>query len=174
MINMEAMAQSDAALHRQVKIINLVVLAILIAVVIGPFLFQRWFAQQYPAIDTIAIRDVRVVGETALCPGDTLTMTYRFEASGTGVLVRDATVWNVTPPKTMIFSNNRRFILDGATREAITETWTVPQSYLNTETDQQEPLPPGEYRRYVGIAALRPTGVVAIGYATFAVRGDCP
>lgn len=173
MINAEAIAQGDIVLRRQIKAINVVVLLVLAMVLIGPFVFQQWFSRQYPTIDEIAIEGMQIAGNAQLCPGDTLTVTYLLNAKGTGVLVRDATVWNVTPPKTVIFSNSRRFITDGATREQVAETWHVPDGYLNTETDLLEPLLPGAYRRYVAIAALRPSGVVTINYVDFTIREDC-
>lgn len=173
MIDPEAQARKDAELRRQIKRTNRFVLFILLAMIVGPVAFSAWFARQYPSINSIAISDMRTTGDTDLCPGDALTITYNFDAEGAGVLVRDATTWNVTPPKTLIFSTSRRFILDGPVAEHVIETWHVPTFYRDPETDTDAPLPPGAYRRYVAIAAARPAGVVAIAYVDFTIREDC-
>lgn len=169
----EAQAKKDAELRRQIRITNRFVLFVLVAMIVGPIAFSAWFARQYPSINAIAISNMQAPGETALCPGDPLTVAYDFKADGAGVLVRDATTWNVTPPKTLIFSTSRRFILDGPVAEHVVETWHVPTSYRDPETDTDAPVPPGAYRRYVAIAAVRPAGVVAIDYVDFTIRADC-
>lgn len=173
MIDPATQAKKDAELRRQIKFNNRIILLVFIAVVVGPVLFSLWFARQYPSIDAIVIRDMHSIGETALCPGDPLVIAYDFQAEGAGVLVRDATAWTVTPPRTLIFSTSRRFILDGPVSEHVVETWHVPTSYRDPETDMDAPLPAGAYRRYVAVAAVRPAGVVAIAYADFTIRADC-
>lgn len=169
----EAQAKKDAELRRQIMRTNRFVLVVLVAMIVGPVAFSAWFAWQYPSISSINISDMRAIGGTDLCPGDPLVIDYNFKAEGAGVLVRDATTWHVTPPKTLIFSTSRRFILDGPVAEHVKETWHVPTFYHDPETDSDAPLPPGAYRRYVAIAAARPAGVVAIDYVDFVIREDC-
>lgn len=169
----EAQAKKDDALRRQIQLTNRFVLVVLVAMIVGPIVFSAWLARQYPSINTIAISNMQTTGSTDLCPGDPLIVAYDFKADGAGVLVRDATTWNVTPPKTLIFSASRRFILDGPVAEHVVETWHVPTSYRDPETDTDTPLPPGAYRRYVAIAAVRPAGVVAIDYVDFTILEDC-
>lgn len=165
---------SNQELIRWVKRVNvgvLVLAAILLAV---PALGVWWVNRQLPIINTISIDNVRVLGATDLCPGEPLVVAYDFHAQGAGVLVRDWTAWYITPPKTVIFSASRRFILDGPIDQSLVETWHIPQRYHNYETDMMEPLPPGAYRRYLAISSPTRSSVIAIASVGFTIRHDCP
>lgn len=151
--------------------VGILVLAFLILVI--PAVGAWWIARQVPVVNTVSIDGMRVVGESALCPGDPLIVEYNFHAKGAGVLVRDWTSWLVTPPKTMIFSTSRRFILDGPIDQHLRETWHVPSLFLNHETEKMEPLPPGAYKRYLAISSPSRSSVVGIGSVEYSIREDC-
>lgn len=166
-------AQENADLRRQVKRINIGLLALVAVLFIVPPTAIWWLSRQLPVVNTVSIDNVQVIGETALCPGEPLKFSYDFHAKGAGVLVRDLTTWRKTPPKTIIFSTSRRFILDGPIDQHLIEAWHVPATYHNYETDKQEPIPPGEYRRYLAISSPSRSTVVAITSIEFSIREDC-
>lgn len=165
--------RKDADLRRQVRRVNVFLLLILAALVIGPLGVTWWINRQYPSISTVSLDALHAVGETDLCPGDPLVIEYAFHAAGAGVLVRDATVWQITPPKTVIFSTSRRFILEGPVDQTLVETWHVPPSYVNPSTDKPEPLPPGDYRRIMAISSPNNSIIIAIAGVDFTIREDC-
>jgi hypothetical protein len=173
MTEAEANAQKSDELKRQIKRINVVLLVLCALLLLGPAFASWWIARQYPAISTISFDNLQTVGPTALCPGDALIVEYDFHAGGSGVLVRDATVWSLIPPRTIIFSTSRRFILEGPVEQHLTEAWHVPDSYIDPSTDQERPLPPGEYKRIVAISSPSASRIVAIGSVEFSIREDC-
>lgn len=173
MISVEENVQKDSDLRKQIKRVNIILVAVLAVLIIGPAAVTWAISRQYPSISTITIENMQIVGESALCPGDTLTVTYDFRAAGSGVLVRDATTWQLEPPRTIIFSISRRFILGGPVEQHLTEAWHVPRTFLNPATDNEETLLPGAYRRYLAISSPSRSSVIAIASVEFIVREDC-
>jgi hypothetical protein len=160
-------------LERRSRLIQVFLLILLVIVFVAPVAAALWLRTQYPAISTISFDNLQTVGPTALCPGEALVVEYDFHAGGSGVLVRDATVWSVEPPRTIIFSTSRRFILEGPIEQHLTEAWHVPDSYIDPSTDQTAPLPPGKYKRIVAISSPSASRIVAIGSVEFSIREDC-
>jgi hypothetical protein len=168
-----AQDKTDADFRRQIKRINIMLLIVLVVLIVGPTLITWWAARQYPAISTISITDLAVSGKTELCPGEPLVWTYDFHAAGAGTLVRDKTLWSVEPPRTKIFSTREYFILEGQIDQHLTESWHIPATYINPETDMREPLPPGEYKRLLSISSPSRSTVVAIASVYFTVKEGC-
>lgn len=171
---LEESIRKDAALRQQVRRVNVFLLLILAALIAGPLLVTWWINRQIPMVNTVSIDHVRPVGETSLCYGEPLVYAYAFHAKGSGVLVRDRSLWRLSPPpKTMIYSTSRRFILTEAIDQQLTETWYVPQMFRNPETDLQEQLPPGRYRLIFAVSSPSRSTVVSIANVDFELRGDC-
>lgn len=167
--------RQDSEAVRQIKRLNLTLLAFFVVILAVPAFGSWWVSRQLPVVSTVSIDNVQVIGESALCPGEPLVFSYDFHAKGAGVLVRDLTLWRQTPPpKTLIFSTSRRFILDGPIDQHLTERWTVPRTYFDYETERNELITPGEYRRYLAISSPSRSTVVAIVYVTFSIREGCP
>jgi hypothetical protein len=125
-------------------------------------------------ITRIKISDVRIVGSPDLCPGDLLTIAFYLEASGTGKLVEDATVWVEIPePKTVIYSSTRPLLVEGLLAQEQTIAWQVPETYVNPSDLEEIPLPPGMYRRIFAISSETDEDVFALDKAQFSIRPDC-
>jgi hypothetical protein len=169
----EVQVKKEADLRRQIRRINVFLLVVLAILIIGPAAVTWWIQRQLPIVNVVSIDNVQVIGETALCPGDVLKFSYDFHAKGAGVLVRDLTTWRKTPPKTVIFSTSRRFILDGPIDQHLIEAWHIPSTFHDYETDRDEPIPPGDYRRYLAISSPSRSTVVAITSVEFSIREDC-
>lgn len=160
-------------LEKRLNLLHWVLIVLLIVVIVVPFAFSWWVSRQLPVVSTVSIDNVQMVGESILCPGDKLIFEYDFHARGAGVLVRDTTAYNIDPPKTLIFSTSRRFILDGPVDQHLREAWTIPSVYHNYETDEDEPLPPGHYRRYLSISSPSRSTVIAITSVEFVIPEGC-
>jgi hypothetical protein len=175
-IDAEAQAQivQDDVFTRQIKRINIMLLIVLAALVLGPAFAGWWVARQLPVVSLVEIDNMQTVGNTALCPGEKLIITYDFHAKGAGVLVRDWTTWSMEPPRTMIYSEWRRFILDGPIDQHLRETWAIPGNYFNYENGAQENMPPGPYRRYLAISSPSRSTTIDTSYVSFSIREDCP
>lgn len=124
----------------------------------------------------VTISDVRVVGESALCPGDLLIVAYNFHVNGAGKLVHDATLWNLDPPKTLVYSTSEPFLLEGPTDQEVIEAWPVPQRFMDRSIAQVVSLPPGEYRRMFAISSPSRSSMFAMEGVNFSVKEKelCP
>lgn len=157
---------------RQIRRINVILLVIAALLLIGPALVSYALSQQYPSVSTIGIKDMQVIGESAVCPGDELVVAYTFYATGSGVLVRDSTTWRTDPPETIVFSMARRFILTGPVEQKLLDIWKVPVTYINPELGRELPLLPGNYERLISVSSPSRSTVIAIGSAPFSIK-DC-
>lgn len=165
-------AETEAT--RQIKRLNVLLLVVFAAILAIPAIGSWWISRQIPTVNTVEIDNVRIESAAALCPGEPLVVSYDFHAKGAGILVRDWTLWRTDPPpRTLIYSTARRFILDGPIDQHLIETWHIPHTYLNYETEKREPIPPGGYRRYLAISSPSRSSVVAIIAVNFEIKGDC-
>lgn len=174
MTDMTSPLNSNAEIIKWIRRANVGIVILAIVLVAVPALGSWWISRQLPIVDAVRIDNLKAESPTALCPGESLIISYDFHAKGEGVLVKDFTAWFVTPPKTMIFSMSRRFILDGPIDQHLVEAWTIPDSYFNYETERQEPLPAGKYRRYLAISSPSRSTVISIASMEFEIRSDCP
>lgn len=170
----EAQTQDNREIIRWIKRANVGILILAVVLVGIPAFASWWISRQLPVVNTVSVENMKIIGVTELCPGQQLVTEYDFHAQGEGVLIRDFTLWLITPPKTMVYSMSRRFILDGPTDQHLRETWTIPDFYFNYETELNEPLPPGKYRRYMAISSPSRSTVIAIASVEFIVKEDCP
>lgn len=164
--------QTDAT--KEIKRLNLILLLVFVVILAVPAIGAWWVSRQLPVVNTVDIENVNIVGESILCPGQPLITSYDFHAQGAGVLIRDWTLYNIDPPRTLIYSMSRRFILDGPVDQHLRETWHVPPTYLNYETENFEPLPPGKYRRFMAISSPSRSSVIDIVHVDFTISEECP
>lgn len=158
--------EQRARFSRALSIITIVIL-------VAFWLWANYKTSMLPVVNTVSISDARITGETSLCPGDPLAYAYHFHATGSGVLIRDRVLWRVTPPpKTLIFSVSRRFILSDAVDQQLTEAWHLPETYLDPETDLDAPLPPGDYKLIFAISSPSRSTVVSIADVDFTVKAE--
>lgn len=174
MIDTEAQQQEILNLKRLLLRINrgLIIAGVILLVI--PLIASWWVARQLPVVSAVKIDNMKTVGNTALCPGEKLIITYDFHAKGAGVLVRDWTTWSMEPPRTMIYSEWRRFILDDPIDQHLRETWTIPGNYFNYENGALESMPPGPYRRYLAISSPSRSTTIDTAFVSFSIREDCP
>lgn len=163
----------DDELRQRLSRLNIILIAMFATILIVPAVGSWWIARQLPIVNTVDISDVMLISDSVLCPNDPVVFSYHFNAKGTGVLVRDKVLWRRTPPpKTLIFSTTRRFILSDPVDQRLTEAWHIPERYINPETDLEEDLPPGDYRLIFSISSPSRSTVIAIAYVDFILE-DC-
>lgn len=164
---------NSSQLENRLNILQYVIIALLFAVIVTPFVVAWWISSQLPVVSTVTIDEARLAGPGALCPGDPLIYAYSFRAGGSGVLVRDRVIWRITPPRTLVYSASRRFILSEPIEQELTEAWHIPITYTNPETDRPEALPPADYRMIFAISSPSRSTVVDIADIPFRIREDC-
>lgn len=112
-------------------------------------------------------------GPSALCPGDILSYTIDVHVNAPGVYAIDVSVWRVTPPATVLFSDERRVVVTEPTEYELDREWRIPQFYPDPRTGELVPWLPGQYERRHALSttsrATRPS-LVAV---PFTIRGDC-
>jgi hypothetical protein len=151
-------------------------LIVILAIIVGTYIWGIVRAVQTPTIRDVEISNVAVVGESALCPGDLLIISYDLKADGTGKLVEDAAVWIEVPPKTVIYSITRPFLVDGLVDQREIIAWKVPLTYTNPATLEETPLPPGPYRRIFSVGNPSDDDDFDLDKVDFSVKEnkDCP
>lgn len=174
MTDEERANQKNAAVVRQIKRVNIVLLFVLFALIAGPATVTWWISKQIPTVSTVDIANLKITDKSTLCPGEPLYYSYDLHALGSGVLVRDRTIWQMTPPKTVIYSDARRFILTDAIDQSLIEAWHIPPTYLNPATDGNDRLVPGEYALRLAISSPSQSAIVDIESVDFTIRADCP
>lgn len=149
-------------------------LLIILVIIIGTWLLGLYFSIFGKEIRRIEISDARVVGPSALCPGEKLIIAFNLQADGTGKLVEDATVWVEVPPKTVIYSVTKPLLVDGLLEQEQEIAWQVPATYINPSNLEESPLPAGPYRRIFAISSATDEDVFALDRVLFSIREDCP
>jgi len=114
------------------------------------------------------------VGETALCPGDTLRYDVSLHVSGPGVFDLDVSVWRTTPPATVLFSSTRRMVFTGPTDYELERSWTIPDFYASSVDGSPERWAAGQYERRHAISTSSRSTQPSIVAIPFSVRADCP
>lgn len=165
------MAQKD--LERSVKNNNRGIWIAFIIIVAFNTLWTVWRDSNLATVKAIDIEGVALVSSNELCPGEKLIFRYHIKSRGAGQLVRDTTVWDVNPPRTLIYSNSRRFILPGKIEQDLREAWKVPHRYFNHETAEWEPIPAGQYERLMSISSLNNPEATDTISVQFTIREDC-
>jgi hypothetical protein len=166
--------RKDEREEQRARMAQWLILAILIAVTAIWVAGIVW-AYNQPRIRNMTISNARIMGASAICPGDTLTVSYYFHAEGSGLLDVDNSLWSVDPPpRTIVYSASRRFVLAETIDQEMVEAWAVPTHYVDFATGKEVPLAPGTYRRDLAISAPIRGSVLATASVEFEVRENCP
>ena len=166
--------ERDDKEERRARVMQWLIVAIFL-IIVGTWIWGVVYTYQQPRIRNMQISNARVEGASAICPGDRLTVAYNFHAEGSGLLEVDSSLWSISPPpRTIIYSASRRFVMAETIDQQILEAWAVPQSYTDFATGDQTPLAPGSYRRDLAISAPRTGSEIATASFQFEIREDCP
>lgn len=172
-IQVQQQIEENINLKKLVKRFNVVIVIIILAPAILFGLVRYWIDQQVPAVSSVEIANLQMRSPALLCPGEPLIVSYTLHTKGLGVLVRDQTLRDISPPRTIVYSEFRRFIVDGDLDQELTETWLVPATYFNYSSGSVQSLLPGEYRYYLSISSPSRSTAIAIGFVQFRVRDKC-
>lgn len=168
-----ALQQIIKPIERRGQVIN-TVLAFCLIVILAWSVYAVWRDRQLPKIDGISIDSVQVIGSSDLCPGETLTLAYQTTIDGFGVVMWDDSILHGDQP--VIFSESRRFIVDGPETLRLRDVWKVPDLPDGSASDMPAWLP-GSYWRYITISApatftsrFTPPGRLKV---PFSIRENC-
>jgi hypothetical protein len=170
-----AMKQIIKPIERRGQAIN-IALAGLLIFIIAWGLWATWRDSKLPKINSISIDDVQVIGSTALCPGENLTIIYRLNVQGLGTLMWDDSVMHGKQP--VEFSNPKRFYVEGPATLELRDVWQVPTFPDSDSSPMPAWLPGGGYTRYIAVSApatytSRFTPPASLK-AAFSIRNTCP
>jgi hypothetical protein len=137
--------------ERRVQYINYV-LALLLVVTLAWAMYAAWRSGQQEKIESIALvpSSMKVLGPTALCPGDTMTIRYTLDIKGTGIIITDDTVQYAN--RTVKFSEALRDYIPGDMKRTYESAWTIPEHPAMT-ANGNDAWHPGLYMRYITVAA---------------------
>lgn len=160
-------------LEKRSNKIQTVLIIMLAIVVVVPILVWWWISRENSILNEVVISDTHIVGQTDLCPGDSLKTAFRVRADGEGVIVIDRTIYKVTPPMTVIFSDSKRAILANDLTRDIVDVYVIPETYVDEFTGETMPFSEGTYKRLIALSSPRIAPVFTLGEATFKIRADC-
>jgi len=89
-----------------------------------------------------------------VCPGDTLPYTVTFQVTEPGVYAVDVSVWRVSPPATVLFSDARRMVLTEQISYTIAREWVIPATYPDPTINLPVAWLPGRYERRHAISTV--------------------
>lgn len=137
--------------ERRVQIINYVLAALLVITLVWVF-YAAWRTSQQERIDSLTLvpDSVKIIGPTAVCPGDTFTVSYTLDIKGTGVIVADDSVRYDN--RTVKFSTMQRDIIDQSTQRTYIDVWRIPPRPMAPVSGDVK-WTPGMYTRFISIAA---------------------
>lgn len=114
-------------------------------------------------------------GPTALCPGDTLHYTLELEVHGAGVFEINQSIWRVTPPQTVVFSQTpRRAIYTEAVSFVSERHFILTPTYPDADTGEPMRWKPGQYEMHRSISTTSRNTEPSIVSIPFSVKSDCP
>lgn len=167
----EVLAESQ----RRVQVINYVLAVLLIITLVWAF-YAAWRSSRQEKIESISLvpDSVKVIGPSLLCPGDTMTIAYKLDIEGVGVIIADDSVEYAN--RTVKFSQSLREIINQSGRRSYELAWKIPPKPEMAGNDNAEWMP-GLYLRYISIAASniyvsRYTDPVRFR-VPFTIREDC-
>ncbi len=165
MIDYELEQEKTVKLRREVRFTNRIAMFSLALLIILPIAYSMW--------SDVRVSNLHIVGDSTLCPGEKLEIEYYLSVNSASILVRDWTTWSIDPPLTKLFSTAERFIVESELDQRIKRTWRVPEEFLNTETDEIEPMPPGKYRRILAVSSPSRSSSISIAAIDFEILGEC-
>lgn len=169
-----AMKQIMKPIERRGHVLNVVLAALLIIIIVWAS-WASWRDRSQPKIVSIDISNVQIVGPTALCPGDRLTVLYQLAVDGQGTLMWDNGVYRGNQPAE--FSDTKRLYVEGPATLDLHDVWQVPE-FPDSANSSLPAWLPGQYRRYIAISASstftsRYTSPARL-VAPFSIRATCP
>ncbi len=139
--------------------------------------YSEWRKSQQEKIEAIELveNSVKVLGPTALCPGDTMTIRYSLAIEGIGIIITDDTVQHGT--QTVKFSSAIRDYIPTSSKRTYELTWKIPD-HPEMSANGSDEWVPGLYIRYITVAASNAYVSRYTDPASFAVQlmipEDCP
>lgn len=172
-IEVEEQIQQNTDLKRLIKRFNIIIAIIVVIILAGGGIIGWIIDRQVPAVSSVQIDNIRLLSPPALCPGEPVIVAYDLSTIGIGPLIRDQTLWQVTPPRVIVYSEFRRLVVNNTPDRRLIEVWRVPESYLNYETGDFEKLMPGQYRYDLSISSPSRSTAVDVEGVEFTLKERC-
>lgn len=139
---------------RQTQRVLTYVLVALIAWGLGRWIYSLIWPSEI--VTEISISKAVIVGESEVCPGDTLHVAYEFSGDGVGAVELDATTSTIS--ETVAYSERKRDIYNREALKVVHDEWIVTE------------LPPGEYQRNVAVSSTNRSTAFDNASVIFTVR----
>lgn len=119
------------------------------------------------------VSPITINGPTSLCPGESLDFSFFMDILQEGTFDIDESVWKISPPETVVFSDSDRF---GAAKPIIyivKREWTIPDVYIDPVTGTNTQWEPGRYERQIFVTAIGRNIKSSIQVVPFEIKGGC-
>lgn len=153
--------------HQRISLVTL-------AVIFSLAWFYLTIIPERPARALMEYGAIEVLSDTALCPGDTLVYRPTLHVNGPGVFTIDTTVFRVTPPATLVFSEAPlRAIFAGPTVFESTRRLPIPAGWRDPDTGELHAWEPGQYELRRAISTTSRSTEPSVISIPFSIRLDC-
>lgn len=146
-------------------------------VVIGLVFSAAWFyltiLPERPGNTLMQFQVVASLSSTSLCVGDTLQYQVGLEVYDSGVFDFDVSIWRLTPPMTVVFSNPQRVVFTQPQTFVVTREWIVPDTYINPATSAREEWLPGQYEIRFGLSTPSRSTRPSTTALPFTIQENC-
>lgn len=137
--------------------------------------FYLTIIPERPARALMEYGAIEVLSDTALCPGDTLTYRPTLHVNGPGVFTIDTTIFRLTPPATIVFSEAPlRAIFAAPIVFVSTRRLPIPPTWRDPDTGEMHAWEPGQYELRRSISTVSRSTEPSIEVIRFEIRSDCP
>jgi hypothetical protein len=77
------------------------------------------------------------------------------------------------PPSTVVFSEPRKMVVAGDTKEKVIDYWRIPETHIDPQTGKTVPFPAGQYLRRISVSSPSRSSVIDVEEFEFSIREDC-
>lgn len=108
-----------------------------------------------------------------VCPGERVVFDYVVHIRGAGVFTLDRTLWRVSPPMTLVFSQSQQGVYPAPIDFAARREWMVPMTYTNPVNEQPAKLTAGAYEWRWAMSTVSRSTLPSILTLPFRVKEGC-
>ena len=153
-------------LHQRISLL-------VIAVVFSAAWFYLTIIPERPGKTLMRFQEVVPLSSTNLCSGDKLQYQVGLEVYAPGVFVYDVSIWRITPPMTVIFSDPQRVVFTQPQTYVVTREWTVPSTYVDPGSLERVEWLPGEYEMRFGLSTSTRSTLPSTTVLPFTIQENC-
>lgn len=152
---------------------RIILWAMVIGVIVNGALFLRLAGPERPGQTLMELELVSDWTPPTVCPGERVNIDYTVHIRASGVFSMDRSLWRVSPPMTLIFSQTETGVYPAKIDFMSRREWLVPKTYTNPIDERPAAMPPGEYEFRWAMSTTSRSTEPSILVVPFRVKENC-